>query len=175
MLLACTTSPTTTAAGTATASDAPQQPSAFPAVTAEATTNTTSVVEPTTTPFVQAANRPNPQLTPGATFPDVTVSQVCTPGYSRSVRNLPTSKKRAVFAEYGITNPTPGAYEIDHLIALELGGSNDITNLWPEPFQGPDNAHVKDAMENRLHAQVCAGALLLADAQAEIVHWWDFE
>ncbi len=30
----------------------------------------------------------------------------------------------------------PYAHEVDHLVSLELGGSNDIRNLWPEPSAG---------------------------------------
>lgn len=35
---------------------------------------------------------PDPHLTPGAVF-DVTAEQVCTPGYSKSVRNVSTTTK----------------------------------------------------------------------------------
>jgi 5-methylcytosine-specific restriction endonuclease McrA len=31
-----------------------------------------------------------------------------------------------------LENHPPGAYEIDHLISISLGGSNDIKNLWPQ-------------------------------------------
>jgi hypothetical protein len=86
-----------------------------------------------------------------------------------------TSTKNRVYAEYGITDHPTGAYEVDHLISLELGGSNDIGNLWPEPYSGPDNAHDKDVMENRLHDEVCSGQLTLAQGQGEIVHWWPYE
>ena len=41
--------------------------------------------------------------------------------------------------------------EIDHLIPLELGGSNDIANLFPEPGFGTASYRVKDQLENRLH------------------------
>jgi hypothetical protein len=54
------------------------------------------------------------------------------------------------------------------LIALELGGSNRLTNLWPEPYDITWNAHVKDRLENRLHEMVCAGQLDLATAQRAI-------
>jgi hypothetical protein len=97
---------------------------------------------------------------------------VCVPNYSKSVRSVPDSEKRAVFAEYGITSHAPYSYEVDHLISLELGGSNDIRNLWPEPYAGSGGARAKDVIENRLHAQVCSGKISLATAQAEIVHWW---
>ena len=34
---------------------------------------------------------------------------------------------------YGIRGSHHGsAYEVDHLISLELGGSNEVANLWPE-------------------------------------------
>ena len=116
--------------------------------------------------------RPNPRLTPGATFP-VTVADICTPGYSRSVRNVPADVKRQVYSEYGIESHAPGAFEVDHLISLELGGSNSIKNLWPESFHtSPWNAHVKDALENRLHKEICAGETSLEEAQREIATDW---
>ncbi len=58
------------------------------------------------------------------------------------------------------------------LIALELGGSNRVTNLWPEPYEITWNAHVKDRLENRLHELVCAGRLDLATAQRAIATDW---
>jgi hypothetical protein len=58
---------------------------------------------------------------------------------------------------------------IDHLVSLEVGGSNDISNLWPEPS---DEAKRKDAVENNLHGAVCNGSMSLADAQAQIRTWW---
>ncbi len=42
--------------------------------------------------------------TPGAIISNATVQQICTPGYSSSVRNVPTSEKDQVYAEYGITS-----------------------------------------------------------------------
>jgi len=59
--------------------------------------------------------------------------------------------------------------EYDHLISLELGGSNDLTNLWPEPIA---DAHVKDGLEAHLRSEVCAGKLNLADVQARIAADW---
>src|SRR5262249_31667040 len=62
--------------------------------------------------------------------------------------------------------------EVDHLIPLELGGSNAIKNLWPEPADPTPGFHQKDALENKLHALVCAGSLDLATAQQAIAANW---
>jgi hypothetical protein len=51
------------------------------------------------------------------------------------VRDVPAETKRQVYREYVITSHVTGDYEIDHLISLELGGSNSIRNLWPESYR----------------------------------------
>ena len=114
---------------------------------------------------------PNLTLTPGVTVP-VTLIQVCTPGYSATVRNVPSSLKKKVLLEYKV-DPTKDRYEVDHLISLELGGSNDIKNLWPQSFTTlPYNARKKDTLENKLHYMVCHGAISLEKAQKEISTDW---
>jgi hypothetical protein len=110
--------------------------------------------------------------TPGDILPDATVDKICVKGYSSSVRNVPESEKNQVYAEYGISSHTTGEYEVDHLVSLELGGSNDISNLWPEAASPKPGFHEKDKVENYLHAQVCSGAISLADAQREIATDW---
>ena len=115
---------------------------------------------------------PDPALTPGDSLPGVTADTVSAPGYATSTRAVSKSEKDEVFAEYGITTRAPREYEIDHLIPLELGGSNDITNLWPQPYHGAWNAHVKDALEDRLRALVVARKVALDEAQKEIATDW---
>ena len=115
---------------------------------------------------------PDSKMTPGATLP-VTRADICVPGYTQKVRNVPSDVKKQVYAEYGITTHKAGDYEVDHLISLELGGSNSIKNLWPQSYKTqPWNAHVKDALENELHAEVCDGRLDLATAQHDIATDW---
>jgi hypothetical protein len=97
------------------------------------------------------------------------VSQICTSGYSKSVRNVPESLKRSIYAEYGIESHVPGSYEVDHLVSLELGGNNGAANLWPEISPG---YHEKDGIENRLHNAVCAGSVSLHTAQLQIARDW---
>ena len=116
--------------------------------------------------------RPDPQLTPGATL-EVTTRDICVPGYTKKVRAVPDPVKRQVYAAYGIQTHASGEYEVDHLIPLELGGSNALTNLWPQSYQTqPWNAHVKDRLENELHRLVCAGQLPLDTAQRDIATDW---
>jgi len=115
---------------------------------------------------------PDSGCTPGDIFPTAIKEQICVPGYSSSVRNVPDSEKNAVYAEYGITSHTAGQYEVDHLVSLELGGSNDISNLWPEAADPRPGFHEKDVVENYLHAQVCTGRMALADVQKLISTNW---
>jgi hypothetical protein len=111
---------------------------------------------------------PDYRCTPGAVFTKVTAADVCTPGYSKRVRNVSESLKRRVYLAYGIRRHRPNAYEIDHLISLELGGSNSQRNLWPEKQPG---ARAKDKLENTLHTDVCDGSITLRRADTEIKHW----
>jgi len=79
--------------------------------------------------------RPDPKMTPGAVFPYVTVEQITQKGYANKlhggVRHVTAAVKRQVFKAYfGRVPGMQGHYEIDHLISLELGGSNDPKNLW---------------------------------------------
>ncbi len=115
---------------------------------------------------------PDASRTPGDVLP-VTKDDVCVAGYSQKVRNVPSAAKPQVYASYGITSHKPGEYEVDHLISLELGGSNSVRNLWPESYvTSPWNARVKDALENELHRQVCEGKITLKQAQDLIAHNW---
>ncbi|TMK73299.1 MAG: HNH endonuclease [Actinobacteria bacterium] len=115
---------------------------------------------------------PDRACTPGATFPHVTARQVCVRGYAGRVRNVPESEKRAVYARYGIATHSPGQYEVDHLVSLELGGSNVIANLWPEAAEPRPGFHEKDRVENYLHARVCDGQMTLRRAQRLIATDW---
>jgi hypothetical protein len=121
-------------------------------------------------------SRPDPRCTPGALNPAVTQSTIgrtiCQSGWTRTVRppeSVTEKEKAASMAAYGDAGPM-GAYEYDHFIALELGGAvNDSRNLWPEPGGSPNP---KDAVENRLHEEVCSGEMTLATAQRAITTDW---
>lgn len=112
--------------------------------------------------------------TPGAVFAGATAPQVCTPGYSTRVRSVSTPTKTAIYLAYGIRRHPPFAYEIDHLVSLELGGSNSPRNLWPQPEHtgGSYSAATKDRLENRLHTEVCSRTISLRTAQQRIRYWY---
>src|SRR5664279_1644713 len=115
---------------------------------------------------------PDRGMTPGGAFP-VTTADICVDGYTKLVRNVTVSERRHAYAEYGERN-VRGMHELDHLVPLELGGSNELRNLWPQPYHVVWNAHVKDRLENTLHRMVCANPqqITLAAAQHLIATDW---
>jgi hypothetical protein len=194
-----TTAPTTTTAPITTASTTTTQPTTS---TARTTTAPTTTAPPPTRPTTTTTNSggagsstigrtvliasrtqrrgctrgqlPDRQCSPGAVYSDLTKAVLCAPAFhTGDIRNVPDSEKHQVEIAYGMT---PKAYgrtiEIDHIISLEIGGSNDIANLYPEPGSGSANYHDKDKLENRLHAMVCAGSISLTAAQHGIAGNW---
>jgi hypothetical protein len=116
--------------------------------------------------------KPNHTLTPGTTRP-VSMGDMCSMSHEEVVKDVPTDLRAQVFAEYGVASANAGDYEIDYLIAPGLGGTEDIHNLWPEPYHSSVwNARVKDQLEERLHQLVCAHMLDLDTAQKDIATDW---
>ena len=118
---------------------------------------------------------PDPRCTPGSIDPYVTQadirSTICRAGYTRTVRPAESQTERF---KYGVAYPAYGTppgerTELDHLVPLELGGSNDATNLWPEY---PPTPNPKDKVENALNAAVCEGRVSLTAAQDAIAADW---
>jgi hypothetical protein len=116
---------------------------------------------------------PSKKLTPGAHFSAASVATICKAGYTARVAKVPESVRKQVFARYQIDYALRSKYELDHLVSLDVGGNNAMTNLWPEPLAGKYGAHAKDAVESKLHTMVCSGRSLLHDVQhAEAVNWY---
>lgn len=114
---------------------------------------------------------PDPRWTPGATV-TISAAELCR-GEEPETRLIPTNVGREVFSRYGIERPRPRAYELDYLISPELGGAADVKNYWPQPYGASEwNAHVKDALEDRLHQLVCEHQVSLETAQREIASDW---
>lgn len=117
---------------------------------------------------------PDPHVTPGLVRTTST-SDVCSGGSTKQYRDTTAAMKRQVYFEYSAEprkGICTGGCEVDHLISLELGGADDVANLWPQPSQPKPGFHEKDALENYLHKQVCSGKMALIDAQAVIRTDW---
>jgi hypothetical protein len=125
------------------------------------------------------SGNPDSSCTPGITNSAVTQSNIqrtiCVTGYTATIRppvSYTNPLKAELMRSYGLTG-APSAYELDHLISLELGGNpTSPSNLWPEAYLPVPGAHEKDKVENYLHSQVCAGQMTLAAAQKVIATDW---
>jgi hypothetical protein len=116
--------------------------------------------------------KPKARLTPGETRP-ITMAEVCRYSDAEVIsHNIPEEMQQRVFTAYGIKSPNSDQFEVDYLITPDLGGTNSIRNLWPQPYSARWNAQVKDKLEQRLHQLVCSGKLDLGTAQHDIAVDW---
>jgi hypothetical protein len=70
---------------------------------------------------------------------------------------------------------TPKHHQLDHLVPLGIGGADDESNLWPQPY---DEAILKDKLEWRMRDLVCKenvrSPAQIEKLQQEIrTNWWD--
>jgi Protein of unknown function (DUF3761) len=145
--------------------------------------NTTSRADPGTTILLAKRTRtsgcrlaanPDRRCSPGAYYSRLTRSVICSSTFRTSnYRNVPISEKHADEHEYGLAQRSYGTtLEIDHIVSLELGGSNDVANLFPEEASPSPGYHVKDKLENKVHDLVCSGHMSLRSAQHQIAADW---
>ena len=131
-------------------------------------THHTAVPASTTIPV---SGLPRPTITPGVILTTRT-QDVCTPGWAgRHRHGLTVKQKTVVLHAYGYPASIKVA-EYDHLISLELGGGNGPKNIFPMIDQA--DARRKDALEHRLHDDVCDGRMTLTEAQARIKMYWQY-
>lgn len=109
---------------------------------------------------------PDPKCTPGAVTPGIITPDVCpVVNQDKLGRTVTAAQKAFVRQEYNDQN----AGEVDHLIPLELGGSNGDDNLWVEDGPAPN---IKDSVERKAHTAVCHGTFTLEYAQTQISTNW---
>lgn len=115
-------------------------------------------------------------LVKGAVDPSVTQANlkqtVCKPNYTSRVRDVSEAMKKSIYKRDGITPDEPRCCEVDHLVSLELAGSNDPSNLWAQRYEPFPGARDKDKVETSLHRDVCAGKITLKQAQEIIRTDW---
>jgi len=131
---------------------------------------------------------PDSGCTPGDILADEDEGVICSADFKTgTVRDQTTSRteKRGVYPAYGIPFPPAGqtqgkaqVCEIDHLVPLQLGGADTMSNLWPQcsagyaNWQGP-SFRDKDGFENYLWYHVCKKKdVTLHDAQINIASDW---
>jgi hypothetical protein len=113
---------------------------------------------------------PDPSLTPGLIRTSDAV-EICAPGFTTELHRHTTEEtKKKVCQEYHV-QPCPREHqmEIDHVVPLELGGEDEIGNLW---VQMAPAFHEKDKLENKLHKLVCSNQMTLPAAQSCIMTNW---
>ena len=101
---------------------------------------------------------------------------ICDPNFKTpSVRYVSAKTKFDVTEEYGLERRSYWpAIEIDHIVSLELGGSNEIANLYPEKADAHPGYHVKDKLETKVARDwVCEGKMSLRTAQRRIASDWE--
>jgi hypothetical protein len=121
-------------------------------------------------PSVSFAQLPNSVHTVG-TKTKVNEAQVCAPDYMASVKPVESWQRSRALAKYGRRDDYAGP--LDHLIPVELGGSNEPENLWPQAEQKEYGFAAKNELEVKLRELVCTSKTLsLKDAQDAIRKNW---
>ena len=99
---------------------------------------------------------------------------VCATKWGKDARHVTEVMKRQVATNYHMTRADIKprgkgvCCEVDHKVPREIGGADDVSNLWPQPWL---EAQKKDAEENKWHRDVCSGAVTLSAAQDHFMHW----
>lgn len=80
---------------------------------------------------------PDRRLTPGIAT-SATRLDICGTRWAKSRRHVTAAMRRQVFQAYGLSGAKdpacgPKGCTLDHLISRELGGADDVRNLWPQP------------------------------------------
>lgn len=125
---------------------------------------------------------PDPSKTPGAVQAGLSKNTICHTKWGKEPRHVTKAMKDEVFALYGYSgygdpHCVPDAHgktcEIDHLISRDLGGADDMKNLWPQAYGTSSwNAHLKDRLETRLNREMCKSHITLKQARYMLVNDW---
>ena len=121
-------------------------------------------------PAMAAAQLPSSFQTPGNKG-KASEAQVCAADFEASVKPIAKWQRDQALERYG-RRPEDFTGELDRLIPLSLGGTNDPDNLWPLPANKDLGAAQKKELELKLHELVCAKTLKLKDAQDAIKKDW---
>lgn len=121
-------------------------------------------------PSYAAAQLPSSFQTPGNKS-KVNEAQVCAADFEASVKPMAKWQHDQALERYG-KRPEDFTGELDHLIPISLGGTNDPDNLWPLPANKDMGPEQKKALDLKLHQMVCDKTIKLKDAQDAIKKDW---
>jgi hypothetical protein len=125
------------------------------------------------TSFAASAwTQPDLKLTPGSicTASDPNFDGYRYPSHVAHCRRSVSDDERLKVADaYHIPQADWSKYEFDHMIPLNSGGSDDATNIWPQPLA---EAHQKDTVEQDVSNKLNAGTIDQAGAILEIRNWF---
>ena len=116
---------------------------------------------------LERAPLPDPALTPGA-IETSDIGFICS-HITKDRRRVSKGKKNRVFAAYGIEQADRSLYNVDHLVPLDIGGSNEERNLWPQLER---DAKFKDQCERKVGGLICSNQLDITVAQAGFAKDW---
>lgn len=129
----------------------------------------------------RADDIPDLKKTPGVVRSGLTAAVICATKWGKDERHVTDAMKLEVFSRYGYSGyddprcvpAGKRTCEIDHLISRELGGADDVDNLWPQAYgTSPWNAVLKDKLENRLNKELCAHRITLKQAHDMLRNDW---
>ncbi len=110
---------------------------------------------------------PNSKVTPGDIDKVVMTDWVC----NKQVDDLPIYKRDIViaFRHYGV-DVNDKNYRLDRLVPINLGGTNNVKNLWP---MKATDFYKKKAVEKDLFRCICNGFISLKEAQKVLITNWE--
>lgn len=112
---------------------------------------------------------PNKTLTPGV-IDSSDIGDVCgSPKHDKA--SLSIAQAQAEDARYSIPTNLDTRYHFDYLVPLNLGGSPEITNLWPVTVKGI-GFYQKEQLNAALRDKVCSGELDLSTVQQQLIKNW---
>jgi len=114
-------------------------------------------------PAIASAQLPNNMYTPGKAD-KVDVKQLCAATFESSVKPMADWQKSEALTRYGVRPETFNG-DLEHLVPVSLGGTNDPDNLYPFHPQGEYTVEAKQHLAAKLHELVCDGKMSLKQAQ----------
>ena len=121
-------------------------------------------------PAFAAAQLPSSFQTPGSKG-KANEAQVCAADFEASVKPVAKWQRDQALERYG-KRPEDFTGDLDHLIPVSLGGTNDPENLWPIASNKDMGPEQKKALDVKLHQLVCDKTITLKVAQDAIKKDW---